>query len=264
MKIGGNLRVRVSEETKELLRRLADKYENEFPTPDPSEFMNKASGRRNRESTAFVASCLSFGSIGQFNPKIERLVGYAQGNVDGWIRNGLFERTIPADACRCFYRFITYANLNAFLRAYQRVMRDHGTLGGYVESCGDGTGLGAMKAICAAFAGSDVGYLVPANTSSACKRLCMFLRWMVRESSVDIGLWKGFIDRATLVMPLDTHVLEQARRLKLLSRETASMSTARKLTAVMDEVFPGDPLRGDFALFGQGRSESGPILHLSR
>jgi len=148
---------------------------------------------------------------------------------------------------------VTHAHLYAFLCTYQLIMREHGTLGEYVRGNGDGTGLGAVKAICAAFAGSDVGYLVPASASSACKRICLFLRWMVREPPVDLGLWKGFIGRGSLIMPLDAHVLKQARKLKLLAKEPATMVTARKLTAIMAEVFPGDPLRGDFALFGQGR-----------
>jgi len=174
--------------------------------------------------------------------------------MDQWIRRGAFKRKVRADACRCFYRFVTYANLHAFLRTYQQIMCKHETLGEYVRENGDGTGLGAVKAICAAFAGSDVGYLVPTNASSACKRICLFLRWMVREPPVDLGLWKNFIRRECLIMPLDAHVLKQARMLKLLKKEPAAMATARKLTAIMAEVFPGDPLRGDFALFGQGRS----------
>jgi uncharacterized protein (TIGR02757 family) len=85
----------------------------------------------------------------------------------------------------------------------------------------------------------------------------MFLRWMVRRGpAVDIGLWADFIDRKTLIMPLDTHVITQARELGLLSKESATMSTARKLTALMSEVFPDDPARGDFSLFGAGVDES--------
>ena len=70
----------------------------------------------------------------------------------------------------------------------------------------------------------------------------------------EYDLWKDFIGRDQLIMPLDAHVLKQARKLKLLAKEPATMATARKLTAIMAGVFPGDPLRGDFALFGQGRS----------
>ena len=124
---------------------------------------------------------------------------------------------------------------------------------------GDGTGLGAVKAICVAFKGSGARYLVPESATSACKRLCMFLRWMVRRgAAVDVGLWADFIALDTLVMPLDAHVVAEARKLGLLANEPASMATARKLTAVMSEVFPGDPLRGDFALFGHGREASNP------
>ena len=118
---------------------------------------------------------------------------------------------------------------------------------------GDGTGLGAVKAICAAFKGSGARYLVPESTTSACKRLCMFLRWMVRtDSPVDLGLWSDFIDRRTLLMPLDTHVLQQAQRLGLIKSSTASMSACRRLTARLAQIFPDDPLRADFALFGYG------------
>ena len=256
-------RVRVATKMKELLLQRADWYENteHFPRPDPSELL-KVSGKRNQEATAFVAACLSFGKVEQFKPKIEQLIEWAKdsGGMDPWIRSGAFERALErkvrADAGGCFYRFVTYVNLHAFLRKYRQIMDDHRTLGEYVRRNGDETGLGAVKAICAAFADSDVGYLVPANASSACKRICLFLRWMVREPPIDLGLWKDFIRRESLIMPLDAHVLKQARELKLLKKEPATMATARKLTAIMSKVFPGDPLRGDFALYGLGRSEN--------
>ena len=81
----------------------------------------------------------------------------------------------------------------------------------------------------------------------------MFLRWMVRsDSPVDLGLWSKFIDRRTLIIPLDTHVLQQSVRLGLLNSKTATMSTAIRLTKTLAEIFPEDPLKGDFALFGYG------------
>ena len=241
-----------------MLLQYAEKYERTFPSPDPSEFLKTAEGANNQEATAFVAACVSFGSIEQFMPKIGQLIEWAKdaGGMDQWIRRGAFKRKTQAGVCRCFYRFVTYSNLHAFLWTYRQIMDDHRTLGEYVRENGDGTGLGAVKAICAAFADSDVGYLVPANASSACKRICLFLRWMVREPPVDLGLWKEFIRRESLIMPLDAHVLKQARKLKLLKKESATMATACKLTAIMAEVFPDDPLRGDFALFGQGRSDA--------
>ena len=85
----------------------------------------------------------------------------------------------------------------------------------------------------------------------------MFLRWMSRtESPVDLGLWKDFIDRRTLIMPMDVHVMRQSNALGLLKAASASMTTARRLTDAMLEVFPEDPLKGDFALFGLGIDEA--------
>lgn len=81
----------------------------------------------------------------------------------------------------------------------------------------------------------------------------MFLRWMVRDDSpVDLGLWSDIIDKRTLIIPLDTHVFQQANRLGLISTKTASMSTARKISQQLQLIFPDDPLKGDFALFGYG------------
>ena len=148
--------------------------------------------------------------------------------------------------------------MHDFLNAYRRLLDEHGTLGGYVCKEAEGDGFAAVKAICRYFSGCGDVPVVPKDVQSACKRVCMFLRWMVRDGSpVDLGLWAGAIDRRTLVMPLDTHVVHQAMRLGLLSSATASMSAARRLTARLAEVFPDDPLRGDFALFGYGVNHKG-------
>ena len=95
--------------------------------------------------------------------------------------------------------------------------------------------------------------VVPQNAGSANKRMNMFLRWMVRTGSpVDIGLWTWF-SPADLVMPLDTHVLRQAKKLRLISERSAgTQKTARELTRALKQIWPDDPCRGDFALFGLG------------
>lgn len=81
----------------------------------------------------------------------------------------------------------------------------------------------------------------------------MFLRWMVRNSSpVDLGIWADFIDKKSLIIPLDTHVLNQGLRLGLIEGKSVSMVAARQLTDRLLRIFPDDPLRGDFALFGYG------------
>ena len=240
------------------LRRLAEKYETDaFMTDgsgDPSLFLREVEGDANREATAFVASCLSFGSRSQFIPRIREIIAEAHGDVDGWIRRGSFAASFRADDDSCFYRFFTRADVHAFFAAYHDLMVRYGTLGEYVRSRCGGDGRRAVEAICGAFGHTKP---VPADAKSACKRVCMFLRWMVRsDSPVDLGLWSSFIDRRTLVMPLDVHVLNQSIRLGLLKSRCASMASAVRLTRSMAEVFPDDPLKGDFALFGYGVNES--------
>ena len=76
---------------------------------------------------------------------------------------------------------------------------------------------------------------------------------MVRDGSpVDLGIWSDIIDRKTLIIPMDTHVIQEANRLGLLQSKAASMSTAIRLTDSLRKIFPDDPLKGDFALFGVG------------
>lgn len=247
-----------------LIRQLADKYETaDFLAADPSRFMHSVEGDTNRETTAFVASALSYGSRKQFFPKIQRIIDFAGGDVDRWVRSGAFAADIP-DTSDCFYRLYTNHTMLAFLTALRRLLCDYGSLREFaltaLAAAGGGVGLGECRdtlvvvaALCRHFAAHGSVGVVPKDTTSACKRVCMFLRWMVRDASpVDLGLWSDIIDKRTLIMPMDTHVVSEAVRLGLLQRKGASMATARRLTATMRTVFPDDPLKGDFALFGLG------------
>lgn len=231
-----------------LLRELAEKYETpSFIEGDPSFWMHQVSGAANQEAMAFVAQALAYGSRAQFMPKIGWLLERSGGDMDRWIRSGAFKEDLPAGSSACYYRLYTVADIHAFLEAYRRLLDGYGTLGAYVGSCST---LEAVGAITRWFGDTAP---VPKDTSSACKRVCMFLRWMVRDGSpVDLGLWASEIDRRTLIMPMDTHVLQQSVRLELLSSKTASMSAALRLTARLAQIFPEDPLKGDFALFGEG------------
>ena len=92
---------------------------------------------------------------------------------------------------------------------------------------------------------------------SACKRINMYLRWMVRadKRGVDFGLWKG-ISPAQLVCPCDLHVERVARKLKLIGNKPLNWQTAVSLTNRLKEFDPLDPVRYDFALFGLGIEEN--------
>lgn len=237
----------ICEDVKRLLAERAAKYEKaEYFERDPSFFMrNAAGGEENREATAFVASVLSFGRIDQFMPKIAWIVELARGDVSGWVSSGAYAKDFRADDTRAFYRFFTYADMRAFFDSYRKT----GRLKNLVASR---DAKDAISAICAALGGA----VVPRRPVSACKKLCMFVRWMARSGSeVDCGIWADAIDRRTLIMPLDAHVVSESRRLGLMDIKSPSMRTAIALTDVMREVFPDDPLKGDFALFTPSREK---------
>ncbi|MBW4888897.1 TIGR02757 family protein [Mucilaginibacter sp. HMF5004] len=94
------------------------------------------------------------------------------------------------------------------------------------------------------------------SQKSTCKRLNMFLRWMVRkdDNGVDFGIW-NHIKPADLIMPCDLHVDRVARKLNLITRKQTDWQTAVELTERLKEFDPVDPVKYDFALFGLGIEE---------
>ena len=237
--------------TAKLLRTYAERYETpEFIVGDPSWFMHQVSGAMNQEMMAFIAMALSYGSRAQFLPKIQWLLDSAEVEPDEWVRSGAYASVLEANDPACFYRLYNKGLMRAFLDACRDLLREYGSLG---ELAPKGCAINVLDALCGYFSERGLSVIVPKDTTSSCKRLCMFLRWMVRDGSpVDLGLWADRIDKKSLIMPLDTHVLTEASRLGLITSRCTSMSAARRLTAALAEVFPEDPLKGDFALFGYG------------
>ena len=100
-------------------------------------------------------------------------------------------------------------------------------------------------------------HIAAPEKKSSCKRLNMYLRWMVRndESGVDLGLWKK-ISPAQLVCPIDVHVARVARRYGLLTRKPLDWQAALELTGFLRTLDRKDPVKYDFALFGAGVMEN--------
>ena len=95
-------------------------------------------------------------------------------------------------------------------------------------------------------------YAQKADPKAANKKIWMLRRWMIRnDGRVDMGLWKNS-SPADLIIPLDVHVYRQATELGLTKRRSKDIVTARDITDSFRELFPGDPAKGDFALFGYG------------
>ena len=268
------------------LRNLADRYEvSSFCDEDPSQFLRwyqPAAGRgtiADVEAASFIAAMLAFGNRKQFIPKIRQILNTAdnfacRGSISEWLKSGQFKKDFPSGAAK-FYRFYSYDDMQAFFGELGDILKKAGSLGEFFESkYKEGKAFPSLQPaprssatpsprgtppktpaalhelISAAFPNSAI---VPKGRSSANKRIHMFLRWMVRRgSTVDLGLWK-WVDPAELLIPLDVHVMQEAIGLGLIPEGTAaSRKTAELLTSALAEVFPGDPCRGDFALFGLG------------
>lgn len=247
----------------ERLRKLADRYETvAFLNGDPSWFMHQVEDDASRETLAFVAASLSYGSRKQFLPKIQYLLDCSiksKATFYEWVKNGLFAADVPDDSSRCFYRLYTFHTVHAMLNVLKEMLIEYETIKNYLLISAQGSKIPAIEAvqlIVDYYASRGIEGIIPKNTKSSCKRICMFLRWMVRDNSpVDLGLWSDTIDKTTLIMPMDTHVVQEANRLGLMQSKATSMSSAIKLTERLRKIFPEDPLKGDFALFGLGVGE---------
>lgn len=268
------------------MKTLADKYEKaSFVNDDPSRFLRRYSNSRDQELAAFVVSQLSFGQREQFIAKLDAMFDAADGwalssgNVGkpktrgasfaDWLTGGGYKKFFPKSQKK-FYRFFSYADMADLCGRLAQIVEERGSLGaavraryGLANNCGKAKSGGAnlsqeslpqelrlVTVLINLFPGVKC---VSQNPKGACKKLHMFLRWMVRRGSpVDLGLWE-WADPADLLIPLDTHVLQESARLGLIApNATASAKTAIDLTQKMAQVFPGDPARADFALFGLG------------
>ena len=274
-------------ELKKKLVALADKYEvPSFTEADPSQFLRWYKPEEGRgtvadvEVASFIAAMLAFGNRKQFIPKIRCVLETADrslGSVTEWLKAGAYAGDFPKGAAK-FYRFYSYDDIQVFFGELAEILKTAGSLGecirknASVVECDEvayrnhryirnrGFDTASVEAysttghlafiLSAAFPKSSI---VPKGRSSANKRIHMFLRWMVRRGSpVDLGLWK-WADPASLIIPLDVHVMQEAAKLGLIPETAgATRKTAELLTTALSEAFPGDPCRGDFALFGLG------------
>lgn len=239
---------------KNKLRSLAKEYETEnFLNGDPSWFMHQVKGRENQEVMGFLASVLSYGRRELFFPKIQFMLDSSHGDIFQWVAKGDYKAYIPDDD-HCYYRLYNNHMMTSLLNAFRELLNAYGSLGDFVKAKSPShSSLEALMSIGDYFRNRDIKGMVPSPKTSVAKRPVMFLRWMVRDGSpVDLGLWSSIIDKRTLYIPMDTHVMQEARKLGLINSKSASWHTVEQLTDSLREVFPDDPAKGDFALFGVG------------
>jgi uncharacterized protein (TIGR02757 family) len=245
------------------LERLHRRYHHRrFVSPDPLEFLYRYDDVRDREVAGLIASALAYGNVKAMRPAIERVLAPL-----GTRPSRALAAATPRGLRRSYrgfrYRVTPETQLVGLLLAMRSLQRRHGSL----EACatapaGEPTALPALGALVDALADAapcSLAHLVPhPDGGSACKRLNLFLRWMVRADAVDPGGWTA-IRPAQLVMPLDTHVYRTARGRGWTARRTPDLKAALAITDVLRSIRPDDPLRYDFALTRPGIRGEPPV-----
>ena len=235
----------------ELLYRRLNR--REYVHPDPLEFLYRYDDPRDREVVGLVASSLAYGRVAQILASVERALGPLGDSPARFIEDASAGKLRKLFA-GFRHRFTTGDELAAMLAGAARLAEEHGSLGGaFAEfmSPGDETVLPALGRFTRELSSAgDLGrcHLVPdPRRGSACKRLLLYLRWMVRRDAVDPGGW-DLVPASKLVVPLDTHMFRLCRAMGLTARKGADIRAALEVTAAFRGLAPDDPVRYDFAL----------------
>lgn len=241
----------------ENLKRWAEQYETaEFVKNDPVQIPRRYDSRVNIEISAFVTAWIAWGNRKQIIKKadfIDREIfhGAPYHYIVGTDTQGAApEWRQYKDSPESFYRTFTFADFHDLCARLYDVYTSAESMEAAIKKTHETNGETALSTLQSLF--GPVNGIPDFETQSACKRLCLFLRWMCRKGSpVDFGLWTVCEPR-NLIMPLDTHVHKQAIRLGLTTHRTPDLRTAIEITDRFAEIFPDDPTKGDFALFGYG------------
>lgn len=251
--------------TQEYLDTLWRTYDRRFLPDDPLVFARRYSDRDDVEVAAFFAAALAYGRVETVRKSVAAALAPLGPRPAAFIRAYAPRRRHPFTGF--FHRWTRADDLDRLCRLLRRIYTDHGNLEafflqGYREE--EPHLEGALTRFVANVArlpeapppgtrtapGAWFFFPSPAG-GSPCKRLNMFLRWMIRRDTLDCGLWRP-IPPAKLIIPLDVHVARAARRLRLTRRKSDGWRTAVEITDRLRRYDPVDPVKYDFALAHHG------------
>jgi len=246
------------------LDRLYDGFNVAESAADPVQFVWGYQDGADREVVAFIASALAFGRLASVLASIERVLAVMGPSPAA----RLADLDVPVarrELASVVHRWTRGDDIVALLMVLQALRRRHGSL----ESCflaHDDVSLpdvsAGLEGLCVEACGVDVraaygggpanrpgvSYFFPRPSGgSACKRLNLFLRWMIRRDAIDPGGWTR-VSPARLVIPLDTHTIRVGRCLRLTSYVSPGWRMAADITATLRRIDPEDPVRYDFSL----------------
>ena len=246
---------------RDVLERLYAKYNHRrLIKPDPLQFLYRYSKPADVEIVALLASGLAYGRVRQIEKSLSRLFDRMGESPSDFVRN--FDSRKRAQLKDFKHRFTAGDDISDLLELLCDVYEKFGSVERlFTQGCdvSDANIIPALSKFCDSLyamyserhngrLSSGLKYLLasPAR-GSACKRLNLFLRWMVRDDDVDPGLWRS-VDKAKLIVPVDVHMGRLCKILGLYDRKTVTLSAAVEITESFVEIQPADPVKYDFAL----------------
>ncbi|HEX2835747.1 MAG TPA: TIGR02757 family protein [Thermoanaerobaculia bacterium] len=240
---------------KERLDTLVATFDVSTIEPDPLQLVLRYDQPRDQEVAGLIAAAFAYGRAETIVANIGVVLARMSPSPFQYLTT-FHEREALKRFAGFAHRFHKTPDLVAFLALLANVIETYGSIGALCEECYDGndSDIGPTLArfvervLSEKATSPSLRYLLTSpNDGSACKRMNLYLRWMVRRTAPDLGLWT-FVDPAKLLMPLDTHVHRIATFLGLSDRKSADWKTARALTDQLARFDASDPVRYDFAL----------------
>jgi len=246
---------------KDILESLYQRYNRpELIRPDPLQFVYRYTDPADMEIVAFLAADLAYGRVQQIEKSLTALFAVMGESPSAFVRDFNDARRKNLRAFK--HRFTTGDDIADLLTLLRRILRRFGGIQEFFLQAYDPADkniIPALSKFCASLCEmhaaehngrvtAGLQYLLASpEKGSPCKRLNLFLRWMVRKDRLDPGLWKS-IDKAKLIVPLDVHMARLCRILGLYHQKTPSLAAALKITESFLEIHPPDPVKYDFAL----------------
>ena len=230
---------------------------------DPVSFVHRFASDADREVVGLLAASLAFGNVKAIRASVARALA-ALGPSPAETIDRLDRPSLEARLEGFVHRIYRGEHLAAMLASAGAIRRREGSLGAALARLltAHGTLRDALAELAGELRGDDpargLAHLIPdPQAGSACKRLLLYVRWMVRPADgVDLGLWP--LPPSALVIPVDTHIHRIAQNLGLTARRDASWRTAEEITASLRRFDPDDPVKYDFAICHLGVSRQCP------
>jgi uncharacterized protein (TIGR02757 family) len=248
---------------RDALDRLYEGFNYPDSAMDPIQIVRRFTRSDDREVVGFIAASLAFGRVASVIQSIERVLAIAGPTPAEYVRH--FSPVREKNAFRAVvHRWTRGVDLVALLWVMKQMLDRSGSIEGFfvesydasaddVESALDGFSERALALDVRSAYGrvpprAGIAYFFPRpSCGSGCKRLNLFLRWMVRRDALDLGVWPR-LSPAKLIVPLDTHVIRVGRCLGLTRYTSPGWAMARDITASLRRIDPDDPVKYDFAL----------------